>query len=142
MNQEAEQPQDGPPLRLCDLPGSCIVENQAVRLEFSCQYNGLSLTLPHPSPQAADGHPILDLVPRNPLRLGDLHTPRAALTALDNLFIDRFRNVRCPGNLAEEIQATDSGEGDEGAGIQDEDHSPAPSWWRRVSRSRRRSSGE
>lgn len=50
MEQKAKQAKDVSTLRLCDLSGSCNVENQPVRLEFSCQHNSLSLTPPHPNP--------------------------------------------------------------------------------------------
>lgn len=101
---------------------------------------GLSLPPPNPGPQPRHGRSIMDLISGNPPRLRDLRASRPVLTALDDPFIDRFWNVCCSRNLAQQIQATDSGEGDEGAGVQDQDHAPGPSRWRRVSRSRRRSS--
>ena len=79
---------------------------------------------------------VLDLVPGNPLRLGDLHTPLAPLAGQDNLFIDCFRDVHGSRKLAKQIQATNAGGGDEGTGIQDQVHPLVPSFWRRVSRSR------
>ncbi len=47
MEQQAQQAHDSPPLRFRDAAGRCIIENQHVRLEFTCQHNCLSLALSH-----------------------------------------------------------------------------------------------
>ena len=44
---------------------------------------------------------------------------------LDHLFVDCLQDVDGCRNLAEQIQAADSGEGDEGTGIRPEPGSPA-----------------
>ncbi len=136
MEQQPQQPHDIASLRFRDAAGRCIIENQQVRLEFTCQHNSLSFALSHPGSQASYASLVPDPVPGNPLCLGDLHTPVAPLAGLDHLFVDCFRDMHGSRNLVKQIQATSSSEGDEGAGIQDQLHPLVPSRWRRVSRSR------
>ena len=68
--------------------------------------------------------------------VGNLRTPRPALPAFNHLLIERLRDIDCRRNLPEQIQPTNSGEGDKGTGIEDEDHSAVLSRLRKAWRSR------
>jgi hypothetical protein len=48
MEQKPQQAHDIPPLRFCNTAGCGIIENEHIRLEFTCQNDSLSLALSHP----------------------------------------------------------------------------------------------
>ncbi len=77
-----------------------------------------------------------------PRRLADLGAPDPPLPALCDFRMNSFGDVHSARKLLKEVQAPNASQGDEGAGVEDENHCCAGARFRRESRSRRRSSGE
>jgi hypothetical protein len=76
------------------------------------------------------------VVAHNPLGLVDCGAPGPAMSMNDDFLVHGIGNMHLLGKLRKNMESIDTGEGDQGTGVDDQNHAWEESWVRKVCRSR------
>lgn len=133
--QEAEQTDDSLSHARCSFSSGGVVKNEHIRIQFLGQDDGLRFPTAKLGAHSVDCSLVCDVVPHNPLGLADCGAPGPAMSVNDDFLVHGIGNMHLFGKLRQNVELIDTGEGDQGTGVDDQNHAREESWVRKVCRS-------